>query len=272
MSVFGAKGTVFGRLAAGQPVLTLGIRNARTADLVRMAKSAGFGAVWIDLEHSAMTVDVAAQLAAAAADLGLEAWVRIAEGDYGTAGRVLDGGATGIVAPHIESAGAARRFVEACRFPPRGRRSQIAGLPQLGFRRLPAAAANAQADAVTTLHALLESRAGIAEAEAIAAVDGIDMLHVGVNDLSADLGHLGDPGHPDLLDACRRVVAAAVRHGKPAVIGGIADPDLLRGLFAAGAAPLIFAGIDTDLIAAALAARAQEWRARLDAPNPARPA
>lgn len=260
---FGSKGEVLGRLAAGRAVLTLGIRNARTPDIVRMAKGAGFGAVWVDLEHSSMPIDCAGQIAAAAVDLGLEAWVRTCERDYGVIGRVLDGGATGIIAPRIESADEARRVVAACRFPPRGRRSQLGALPQFNFERFPAPALNRRADEITSVHALLESEAGIAHADEIAATEGIDMLHVGLNDLSADLGHLGNSAHPDLLAACRHVIAAAKRHGKLAAVGGLAAPAQFNDMLAAGAAPLIFAAIDSDLLATSLAARAQDWQTRL---------
>src|SRR3984957_19631777 len=86
-------------LAQGEPLLSLGIRNARTAEIVRIATTAGFGLVWIDLEHSSISIDCAVQISATAADLGLEAWVRVPEREYGVIGRLLDGGVTGSVAP-----------------------------------------------------------------------------------------------------------------------------------------------------------------------------
>src|SRR5580704_2345528 len=121
------------RLAQGEPLLSLGIRNARTAEIVRMAKTAGFGLVWIDLEHSSISIDCAVQIIASAADLGLEGWVRVPEREYGVIGRLLDGGATGIIVPRVETAAEAQDIVDACRFPPRGRRSQIARLPHFGL-------------------------------------------------------------------------------------------------------------------------------------------
>jgi 2-keto-3-deoxy-L-rhamnonate aldolase RhmA len=254
---------VLERLRAGEPVLSLGIRNARTPEIVRLAHGAGFGVVWIDLEHSSITTEDAARIAATALDLGLEGWVRTLERDYGVIGPLLDTGVTGVIAPRIESAEEARQLVAAARFPPRGTRSQIALLPQSGYRRLPPAELMASADRSTSVHALLESAQGIAAADEIAAVDGVDMLHVGVNDLSVDLGHIGNPAHPQVLEACAHVLAAAKRHGKLAAVGGLADPARIRELIRAGAAPLIFAAIDTDLLAAGLAQRANEWRTHL---------
>jgi 2-keto-3-deoxy-L-rhamnonate aldolase RhmA len=255
---------VLDRLRKGEPVLSLGIRNARTAEIVRLAHGAGFGSVWVDLEHSSIGVDCATQIVATAADLGLGALIRTAERDYGVVGRLLDSSATGIIAPRIETVDEARQVVAAARFPPRGQRSQIALLPQLGYRRLPPAELMQGAERATSVHILLESAKGIANADAIAALDGVDMLHVGMNDLSVEMGHVGDVGHRDLFDACKRVIAAAVGHGKLAAIGGLSDPAQIRELIKAGAAPLIMAAIDTDLLAAALNQRAQEWRTRLE--------
>src|SRR5471030_2486488 len=145
-----ARRPVLERLAAGRPLLTLGIRGARTADVARMARSAGYDVLWVDLEHSAMPVDCAVQIAASATDLGLEAWVRVPERDYGTIGRLLDGGASGIIAPRVETAEDAQQVVAASCFPPRGQRSQIARLPRYGFRRLPAAELMQREDRATS--------------------------------------------------------------------------------------------------------------------------
>ncbi len=249
------EGTVVERLARGEPLLSLGIRNARTAEIVRIASTAGFGIVWIDLEHSSISIDCAVQISATAADLGLEAWVRVPEREYGVIGRLLDGGVTGIVAPRVETAEEAQQIVNAARFPPRGYRSQIALLPQTGYRKLPAA---------ELMHILLESAKGIDNAGAIAAIDGVDILHVGMNDLSVDLGHIGNLRHPEVLLACKRVITAARGHGKLAVAGGSSDPQLCLELLNCGAAPIIFAAIDTDVLSVGLNQRAQEWTQRTD--------
>src|SRR5580692_2330695 len=256
---------VLRKLAQGEPLLSLGIRNARTAEIVRMAKTAGFGLVWVDLEHSSISIDCAVQIIASAADQGMEAWVRVPERDYGVIGRLLDGGATGIIAPRAETAEEARRIVNAARFPPRGQRSQIALLPQTQYRRMSAAELMRCADLATTVHILIESGEGVRNADAIAAIDGVDVLHVGLNDLSVDLGHVDHLRHADVLDACKRVIAAAHGHGKLAVVGGASDPALFMELLNAGAAPLVFAAIDTDVLAAGLTQRATDWGSRLQA-------
>jgi 2-keto-3-deoxy-L-rhamnonate aldolase RhmA len=251
------------RLAQREPLLSLGIRNARTAEIVRIAQTAGFGVVWVDLEHSAMSIDCASQMLATAADLGMEAWVRIPERDYGVIGRLLDGGATGIVAPRVETVEEAQKVVNAARFPPRGQRSQIALLPQAKYQRMSATELMSRADLATTVHILIESGEGVRNAEQIAAIDGVDVLHVGLNDLSVDLGHVDDLRHADIHEACERIIGAARRQGKLAVVGGSSDLGLLTQLLNAGAAPLVFAAIDTDVLAAGLSQRARDWGLRI---------
>lgn len=257
--------SVLSRLAAGQPVLGLGVRNARTGDIARMASTSGYDVVWIDLEHSSMSVDVAAAIAATAHDLGLAAWVRVPEREYGVIGRLLDSGATGIIAPKIETAAEARLVTDACRFPPHGQRSQIGALPHFGFAAMPVNELNRRADGAVVLQILIESAKGVANADAIAAVDGVDIVGIGMNDLSADLGHPGEYRNDPARAACAQVAAAAAAHGKVAIVGGIPDPGYFMDLVASGFAALIFAGIDTDVLAAGVAARADAWRTRLAA-------
>lgn len=251
------------RLADGDPVYSLGVRHARTADIARMASMASFDLVWVDLEHSSMSVDSAAQILASAHDLGLGAWVRVSEGDYGAIGRLLDCGASGIIMPKVETAAQAKQLAACCRFPPSGARSMIARLPQTGFAKQPAEQLVAAANARTVVQALIESPLGVANADAIAGIEGIDMLAIGANDLTAELGRPGDTTSAAFQEACRLIVQAARRHGKIAVIGGIADRGQFAGMLALGFAPLIFAGFDTDIIAEGLIARREDWRASL---------
>ncbi len=257
--------SIIGRLSAGETILTLGVRHARTTDIARMARSAGYGVIWIDLEHSSMPIDCAVQIAATAHDLGLEAWVRAPEREYGVVGRILDGGAGGIIAPRVETVAQAQAVVNAARFPPRGQRSQIALLPHNQFARVPPAHLTSMIDRSTVVQILLESRRGIENADAIAAIDGVDLLAVGLNDLSADLDCLGDVQNSEMRAACRQVAAAAARHGKLAVVGGVQDAAHYAALLGDGFAPLIFAGIDTDILCAGLNARVADWRTRLEA-------
>jgi len=247
------------RLRAGEPSLMLAIRSSRTADVVRIAKSTGHHAVMIDLEHSAMSLDVAAGLAATARDLGLFPFVRVPERDYGVIGRLLDCGAGGIVAPRIETAQQAATVARACRFAPRGQRSQLAAAPQFGMRPTPAAELNPALDDATVVQVLIETPAGVASADEIAAVDGVDMIGFGANDYTAEIGAPGQYGDPRVTETVAALAGACKRHGKLLMVGGIADPARLRELDARGVCPLRMTGTDTDMLYAGAAARAERF-------------
>ena len=248
-----------GRLRGGEPTLMLAIRSSRTADVVRIAKSTGHHAIMVDLELSTMPLDIAASLCATAGDLGLFPFVRVQEREYGGIGRLLDGGAQGIVAPRVEGAAEAAAIARACRFAPRGQRSQLATVPQLGMRPTPAATLNPALDDATLVQILIETPAGVANADEIAAVDGVDMLAFGANDFTAELGVPGQYADPRVTGAIAALAEAAQRHGKLVMVGGIPDPAMLDDLAPLGVCPLRLTGTDTDMLYAGAAARAERF-------------
>lgn len=244
------------RLREGRLTLMLGVRSSRTPEIVRIAHSTGHHAVMIDLEHAAMSIDVAAQMCATAGDLGMTAFVRVPEREYGAIGRLLDGGAHGIVVPRVESVAEAATVSRACRFPPHGQRSQLSAVPQFGMRPTPATVLNPALDAATTVKILLETPGGVDAADGIAALDGVDMLAIGANDLTAELGVPGQYDHPLLRAAVADVAAASRHHGKLLMLGGVGDLGLFASLSALGVSPLVMTGTDTDLLFSAAQARA----------------
>src|ERR1700730_15910420 len=236
------------RLAQGIPVAALGVRSSRTADIARIARSSGHHAIWVDLEHSTMPIDTAALICAAALDLGLAPFARIPEREYGVIGRLLDGGVLGIIAPRVETAEEAQDIIAACRFPPLGHRSAIATLAHVNFERMPASQFNQTLNQATVVKILLESPLGIANVEAIAALPGVDIVGIGTNDLTAEMGMPGQFRHADVRVAHESAIRACRRSGKPLAIGGIPDISYASELIRLGAAPFLFTGIDTDLL------------------------
>src|SRR5690606_1781972 len=97
-------------------------------------------------------------------------------------------GAQGVVVPHVNSVEQARRVVENCKYPPIGHRSLTAPMPQLGFRTMPVAEAIEALNRNTLVVAMLETPQAVDNADAIAAVEGIDALLIGTNDLAAEMG------------------------------------------------------------------------------------
>jgi 2-keto-3-deoxy-L-rhamnonate aldolase RhmA len=255
------------RLRAGRLTLMLGIRCGRTSDVVRIAHATGHHAVLVDLEHSAIPLDLAAQMCATAGDLGMTPFVRVPEREYGVIGRLLDCGAHGIVVPRVETVAEAEVVSKACRFPPAGQRSQLAMVPHLGMRPTAARELNPALDAATIVQILLETPAGIENADAIAALDGVDMLAIGANDLTAELGVPGEYGHPAVRDAVATAAAACAKHGKLLQVGGINDLELLDSLAPLGVSPLQLTGMDTDLLHSAALSRATRFTDRWSGPR-----
>ena len=244
------------RLAAGIAVTALGVRSARTAEIARIAKATGHDLVWVDLEHSSMPIDTAVQICCCAYDLGMVSLARVPERDYGVIGRLLDGGAMGIIAPRVETAAQAADVVAACRFPPMGHRSAIAQLPTVRYERMPAATLNQVCNRNTLVKLLIESAAGIANLHEIAEVPGVDLIGIGANDLSAELGVPGEYRHPAMRAAFDVAFEACLHAGKLLAIGGIADPAHVKELIRQGAVPFMMTGIDTEMMLSA----AQERR------------
>lgn len=252
--------SILARLRDRQPCYALGIRTARSVDFVRMAATSGYDTIWIDLEHSTISLDTVSQMAVTARDLGMEPWARVPEGDFGIIGRILDGGITGLIVPQIETADDARKAASYCRYPPEGGRSQNALISTFGFRRMPGRERVEAANRAVVLQILLETQEAIDNAEEIAAVDGVDIIGLGLNDLSSHLGILGDVRSETIAALCRKVIAAGTKHGKPVVIGGLAGPEHYAELVGMGAAPYVFAAIDTDLFVDILDQRISRWR------------
>lgn len=248
------------KLAAGELVLCMGLRQARTADMALIAAASGFDAVYVDMEHSPVSLESTSTVCIGALGAGTTPLVRVPGHDADMATRVLDGGAQGVIFPQVDTAEQARNLAMACRFPPLGKRSVMGSGPALGYRALPLGEVNATLNAETLLIVMLETAQGIANAEAIAAVDGVDILLIGSNDLSTELGIPGELRHPKLRDAFATAAAACRAHDKVLGIGGVrGDLELQRELMGIGGR-FIIAGSDVTYLAAAARADAKALR------------
>lgn len=223
------------RLRSGGLGLSMIVKQVQSVDIAIAAHSAGYDAINVDLEHSVIPESAAAQICLMAQRVGITPIVRVPSHDPHYANRLLDAGALGIVAPHVETAQQAERVVRGARFAPRGERSVAASWPHLGFRKYPAATVRRVLDAATTVVVMLESPAAIEQADAIAAVPGVDILHVGTSDLCDAMGMPGEFGHPRIAECLAHVVAACRRHGRFAGCGGLGnDPDVMRAMVSLG--------------------------------------
>jgi len=248
------------RLAAGELALGMGARQARTVDIATIAKTCGFDWLFIDMEHSSMDVDLASQLAMASLGAGITPIVRVPGHEHYHASRLLDNGAQGIVAPHVDTAEEARRIASACRYPPLGHRSVAGAQPQLAFRNVPVGEAARLVNADTLVVVMLETPKAIGSADAIAQVEGVDVLLIGTNDLCAELGIPGHFTDPRVEDAYKKVIAACGKHGKYPGMGGVYEPKLMEKFIGLGMR-FILSGSDLSFMMAGARARTEFLRA-----------
>ena len=146
------------KLARGEVVASMTVRLVRTIEIARIAKTAGFDMLYIDLEHSPLTIDATGQICMACLENGVMPAVRVPANTPEYIGRVLDAGALGIIAPGVRSAEEAREVVKAAKFAPAGERGNIAPMPHLQYRSFPAAEAMAAVNDATMVIVQFESK------------------------------------------------------------------------------------------------------------------
>jgi len=193
---------------------------------VESVGSLGFDWVLIDMQHGCMDFEGALEMIRAADLHGMAPIVRVPWNEPGIIGRVLDAGALGILVPMIQDARDAERMVEACLYPPAGRRSfgpiRVNTRDGVGYFLT----ANERVAVIP----MIETREALENVEAIAATPGVDALFVGPFDLSIALGLMpGDnDGESVFDDAIDKIVAAARKHGRALAVLSNAEVAPLR--------------------------------------------
>ncbi len=211
------------RMEAGEPALGITVRMGRSADIARIAKTTGHDFIFMDTQHSIFTVETLIHIAQAALALEIACLVRVRGIDDPDVSVLLDNGVAGIVYPDVNTPEQARRAVEVCKFPPVGKRSVVGGYPHFDYRSVPLRESVPQLNAFCLLVLMIETREGLENAEAIASVPGVDVLHVGSNDLLANMGKPGQFDDPEIVAAQDRVIAAARANRIYAGCGGNRD-------------------------------------------------
>ncbi len=201
------------RLRAGLPAIgiTITTNNVETA---AQAASLGFDFLWLEMEHSPLSLESVRNMVLATRGLKAVPFARVPVNELWTAKRVLDAGVLGVIFPFCSTPELARRAVAACKYPPAGRRGSGAGLAT--FRWPSVEPYYDFADRNVLVIAVIEEVSAVEQIEEIAATPGLDVLFVGPSDLSFSLGLRGDMNHPRVQAAMSQVVTAAQRHGKVA--------------------------------------------------------
>ena len=245
------------KLARNEVVASMTVRLIRGIEIARLAKSAGFDSLYIDLEHSPLSLDATGQISMAALALGIAPFVRVPANTPEYISRVLDGGAMGVIAPHVRTPEQAAEVVRYARFAPQGDRSANGGLPHLQYRSYPTVEANLALNQATMVILMMEAVEALDRVEEIAAVDGVDMLLIGTNDLTAEWGVPGRYDDPRVAAAYERTIAACRRNGKHVGIGGLASrPDLVEKFVRMGAR-FVSTGTDLSFLMGACTAKAK---------------
>ena len=247
------------RLKAGEAALGMIVRLARSGEIARIAKATGHDFLFIDGQHAPYNLETIAAICQTALGVGIAPIVRVRSVDDPDIALLLDAGALGLVFPDVNTPEEAMRAVRRAKFPPVGRRSSGGPVAALDYKALPIGDMNRALNSATLVICMIETVEGLRNCEAIAAVGGVDLLHVGCNDLLVDMGNPGAFGSPEIMAALARVIAAAKAHGKFAGFGGDKDPTRQAQLIRDGAR---FVTVHSDIayLMAEASRRTQELR------------
>jgi 4-hydroxy-2-oxoheptanedioate aldolase len=174
--------------------------------LVEMCGYAGFDFVIIDNEHGPASIETTEHLIRAARCANTIPVVRTELADVP---RVLDAGASGVMVPAVNSAEEAARIVDACKYPPLGRRSAAFTTRAGGYTFHGGPAQIQRVNDGVAVVLMIETKAAYTSLDAILAVKGVDALFIGLSDLAISMGYPGDNMHPEVQEAVASIVARA---------------------------------------------------------------
>ena len=222
------------KLARDEVVASMTVRLSRTIEIARIAQTAGFDTIYVDMEHNTLSIEAVCQICQSAQQIG--------------------------ITPHVRSAADARAMVELVKFPPLGHRSAGGALPQYHYRSFPMVETQAAMNDATSLVLMMETKDALENVEQIIAVEGVDMLLIGSNDLCGELGINGQYDHPLLKAAFERTIAVAHKVGKHVGIGGLAGRDDLMAQFVQMGARYVSTGTDLSFLMSAVSFRCSDGR------------
>lgn len=199
------------RLKAGEFVLGMTV-TSNNVETAAHAATLGFHFLWCEMEHSSLSLESLRTMVLATRGLPAPVFARVPWPEVWLAKRVLDQGVQGVIFPFVSDRERAQKAVHGCHYPPFGRRGSGAGL---AVSTWPAPGSYYDsADANVLVVCVIEEAEAVERIEEIAAMPGIDVLFIGVSDLSFSLGLRGRQGEPLLEEAIEKIVDAAKRNGK----------------------------------------------------------
>ena len=198
-------------LQEGKPVFGVTI-TVNSVEIAAQAANMGFDFLWLEMEHSPITLETVRNMILATRGLPAIPITRVPVNELWTAKRVLDAGSLGVIFPFTSSEDLAKQAVAGCRYPPYGRRGSGASLAT--FRWPSSDGYYDFADENILVVGIIEEKKAIENLESIVATPGLDVIFIGTSDLSFSLGLRGEQNHPKLNEAIAKVVEVSKKHHK----------------------------------------------------------
>ncbi len=199
------------KLERGETVLAVTL-TTNSLDTAALAATLGFDFLWVEMEHSPITLETLRGMVLATRGLPAMVFARVPTIELWTAKRVMDQGVSGVIFPFTSTPELAARAATACRYPPLGQRGSGAGLAMTCWPG--SGSYYDSADTNVMVMIVIEQACAVEQIDEIAATPGIDVLFIGTSDLSFSLGLRGRQNEPALEEAIGKIVSAAKRHGK----------------------------------------------------------
>ncbi|MCO5220776.1 MAG: aldolase/citrate lyase family protein [Thermomicrobiales bacterium] len=209
-----ATNTLKQKLAAGNWVSGPIVEEIRTVGGVKMLALAGHDFLWWDMEHNFYDWDSLLHMVQFTHLFGMTPLVRVTDLSYANVARALDTGAQGIVIPRVDNADQAEQAVSYAKYPPRGRRG-AGGMARNNYESKTPLESVEEGNAETMVVLQIEHPDAIEELDAICQVDGVDVICVGPQDLSVNMGIHGQFGSQEFQAAIGRINEICAKYDKP---------------------------------------------------------
>jgi 2-keto-3-deoxy-L-rhamnonate aldolase RhmA len=250
--------SVKGKLAGGGVALGSMVFEFFTPGIARICANAGAEFVMYCMEHTGAGFETLKPQFALCRALGVVPLVRVPATEYHFVARALDIGALGVMVPLVDTREQAERIVSFTRYPPEGRRGAAFGFAHDGYQSGDVLEKMRAIHQRTLVICMIETRAGLENVDAIAAVDGVDVIWLGHFDLTNFLGIPGQFSHPQYREAVQRIAGAARKHGKSA--GYMAADEALGREYLGHGYRMIATGTDQGLLQKAIGQVLAAWR------------
>ncbi len=248
------------KLRSGERAVGTMVRVFKDPAIAQMASNCGLDYIMLDLEHGTYNMETVASIFSVGRSLGLGCFVRVPELARGYVSRIMDAGANGVMVPMLESVAQVELLARWTKYPPGGGRGYGGIGGHTNHEAISAegtAGFMAQANLDTLAIAQIETTQAIKNIDGIAAVEGIDVLLIGPNDLAISLGCAGDLLGDTLDKAIGQVAEAAAKNGK---VLAMHAPDALLERWLARGLTMVMSNLDANIMIAGFKAIAGRYR------------